>query len=112
MVAAINTLASTSSASVVEGKRISGRTLITPDIDTQKDMANRRLSHLHASLRVCLDETGHVESVLPVQSSGYANYDARLIGTIRTWVYSPLQVDGEARPFCTMVSFHFKGRLR
>ena len=59
------------------------------------------------SFRVCLDESGHVESVLPTTSTGYANYDRELMSTMQGWVYSPYTIDGVAVPVCTHVTFFY-----
>jgi hypothetical protein len=95
-------------AKAIEGKRISGNKLIRPDPQTSiaiKSSQRHRSSRVTGSFRVCLDETGHVESVLPLRSTGFANYDRELLAGMQQWIYSPYTVDGQPVPACTGVTF-------
>ena len=91
--------------SLLEGKRIAGPKQIWPDDATKTAIYKAHVSRVVGQLRVCIDETGHVESVLPMQSTGFADYDRRLIAGVRLWRYSPYQVDGAPVPVCTSVTF-------
>ena len=88
-----------------EAKRIAGERMIHPDIRTRKAMHAAHVSRAVGSFRLCLDETGHVESVLPVRSTGYADYDREIMAGIRTWLYAPFLVDDQPYPVCTAVTF-------
>jgi hypothetical protein len=91
---------------LVEGTRIAGNKLITPDDDTWAQVASRDLRRIQASFRVCLDEAGAVESVLPFRSSGFAAYDRKIMATIAsTWRYAPYKIDDVATAVCTAVTF-------
>jgi hypothetical protein len=92
-------------AKVVEAKRIEGERRILPDERTRSAMADAGISQVAGAFRVCLDETGHVESVLPLKSTGFATYDRELLAGINRWVYSPFVVNGEPAPVCTAVNF-------
>ncbi len=63
-----------------------------------------------AAFRVCFDEAGDVDSVLPITSTGFANYDLELMAAMRDWVYSPILLDGVAVPVCTGVTFIYRQR--
>jgi hypothetical protein len=91
----------------LEGKRISGTKVIRPDVETTAAIAKSHVDRVTGSFRVCLTESGHVESVLPTTSTGYANYDRKLMGTMQQWVYSPYTIDGVAVPVCTSVTFSY-----
>jgi len=90
---------------VIEAKRIEGERFIRPNDRVRTTMAQHSISKVVGAFRLCLDETGHVESVLPIKSTGFADYDRALEATIHTWVYSPFTVNGEANPVCTAVTF-------
>ena len=69
-----------------------------PDDVTKAAIHDARVSKIVTTFRLCLDDTGHVESVLPMRSRGFAAYDRRLIARMRTWVYSPYLVDDQPVP--------------
>lgn len=94
-------------AKTVDAKRIAGNKLILPDDGVKRAMAKRHDGSIVGAFRLCLDESGHVESVLPIRSTGYASYDRELMAGIWKWVYSPFLVDGVATPVCTAVTFHY-----
>jgi hypothetical protein len=94
-----------SSSKLIEGKRIAGVRNIPPtDLDRYaiQEAGNPTVT---GSFRVCIDDTGVVESVLPYRSTGLAGYDARIIATMMQWKYSPYMVDDQAVPVCTAVTF-------
>jgi hypothetical protein len=90
---------------LVEGKRIYGTKTIRPDTETAKAMYRAHRDRTKGTFRVCLDETGHVASVLPAASTGYANYDRELMAGMQQWIYSPFSIDGQPAPVCTAVTF-------
>jgi hypothetical protein len=91
-----------------EGKRIRGNRAITPDMPTKIAIRDARIRQVIGSFRICLDELGHVESVLPTRSTGFADYDRTLIAGMASWVYSPYLVDDQPVPVCTGVTFIYK----
>jgi hypothetical protein len=95
---------------MTEGRRISGEKMIAPD-DAIKTLIQRsRYDRVTGTFRVCLDEAGSVETIVPLRSTGYASYDRKITGGILTWKYSPYLVDGEAVPVCTAVTFIYSQR--
>jgi len=96
-------------ARLIEGKRISGEKTIVPDDQTKVEI-QKRTSRVTGSFRICLSETGAVESVLPLRSTGFAAYDRRIMGGVLAWVYSPYQVNDVAVPVCTRVTFIYHQR--
>lgn len=95
---------------VLEGKRIAGKKAIVPDDETKVAIETSRRHRLVGSFRVCIDESGHVESAVPMRSTGYASYDREILQGIGRWAYSPFQVDGQAVPVCTAVTFIYTQR--
>jgi hypothetical protein len=94
-------------AKSMKGRRISGAPYIAPDDDTKTAImrAPRWVQPIIGSFRVCLDETGRVESVLPMKSTGFPAYDQKLLTGIGLWRYSPYMVDDQPVPVCTAVTF-------
>lgn len=97
-------------ATVIEGKRVAGSKLLAPNDETKAAIRKSGRSQLRGTFRVCIDDTGKVESVLPVQSTGFASYDRTIIAGINLWVYSPFMVEGAAVPMCTSVTFIYQQR--
>ena len=97
-------LARGSKHALVEGK-IAGVKNIIPDDDTKRAIAASRVRRVTGAFRVCLDDTGRVESVLPTRSTGFAAYDRKLLAGIWQWAYSPYLVDITPVPVCTGVTF-------
>ncbi|HEX7699392.1 MAG TPA: hypothetical protein VF403_01640, partial [Kofleriaceae bacterium] len=95
---------------MTEGRRISGDKRIAPD-DAIKTLIERsRVDRIKGTFRVCIDESGSVETILPLRSTGYASYDRKITAGILTWKYAPYLVDGEAVPVCTGVTFIYSQR--
>jgi hypothetical protein len=92
---------------LMEGRRISGTRNIVPDDDTKMAIMRvpRWVQPLIGSFRVCLDESGRVESVLPMRSTGFPAYDHKLLTAMAQWRYSPYMVDDQPVPVCTAITF-------
>jgi len=43
-----------------------------------------------------------------VRSTGYSDYDDRLVEAIHGWRYRPYMINGTAQPFTGIVQFDFK----
>jgi hypothetical protein len=92
-------------ASLLEGKRIAGTKMIYPDDTTKLAIQKAGMTRVKGSFRVCIDESGAVESVLPIRSTGVAPYDRRIITAIHDWRYSPFMINNQPIAVCTMVRF-------
>jgi hypothetical protein len=90
---------------LTEGKRIFGNTLITPDDRTKVYIQRKGIPRITGSFRVCIDDTGHVESALPLRSTGFANYDRALLANMLRWIYAPYRVNDQPVPVCTAITF-------
>ena len=95
---------------LMEGRRIRGSRLITPDDRTKTAIRHAGGGRLIGTFRVCVDDQGTVESVLPLHSTGFASYDRKLLGNIQQWVYSPFLVDNQPVPVCIAVTFIYQQR--
>lgn len=95
------------SAKLLEGKRVAGTISIVPnDLDKLKLKGGE--ATLVGVFRVCIDDTGVVESVLPIQPTGLPDYDRKIVSTVHDWKYQPYFVDDQPVPVCTHVRFVYR----
>jgi hypothetical protein len=90
---------------LLEARRIGGPKNIFPDDATKVAIQESGVTRVAGTFRICIDETGHVESILPTRLTGFPAYDRTLIAGMQTWRYSPFLVDGQPTPVCTKVTF-------
>jgi hypothetical protein len=96
-----------SNSTLVEGKRISGTPQIFPNDLDKLRLQKSGNPPIAGVFRLCIDDTGAVESVLPIQLTGLAGYDQKIMSTMHDWKYAPYQIDGEAVPVCTQITFKY-----
>ena len=66
---------------------------------------------LVGAFKLCLATTGSVSSVTMLKSSGFPDYDAKILREMRTvWRYQPYTVDAKAVPVCTAVTFIYASK--
>lgn len=97
-------------ATRVEAQRIAGTMYVQPDDATKLQMARDQRRRARATVRMCLSARGEVASTRIVRSSGYPDYDARLLAAMQGWRYRPYLVNGQAAPVCTHVTFIYDQR--
>lgn len=89
----------------LEVNRIAGDKNIVPS-DSDKTMIARSSNHrLIGSFKVCIDTRGEIANVTMLKTTGVFGYDRRIERTIYSWRYRPFQIDGQAAPVCTAVTF-------
>lgn len=88
-------------------RRVVGDSLVVPDDEDRMHLHGKRVV---GSFKLCLDETGHYERGLLLQSTGVPGYDAKIARTMMQWVYQPYVVDGVAVPVCSTVTFIYSQR--
>lgn len=93
-----------------EGHRISGISKISPDDPTKTKIQKTKEQRVTAEFRICLDEAGAPESILPIKSSGFAEYDSKIVYFMNQWRYEPYAIDGVPTPVCTQVNFIYSQR--
>jgi TonB family protein len=93
---------------VVAGLRISGETQIHPPDSTKAMILHEGKPMVRGTVRLCLDRGGRVTLAQMVGTSGYKDYDARLVAGVRSWRYRPYTVNGKAMPACSVVNFQYK----
>ena len=90
---------------LLEGSRIAGERVILPDDKTKTAITASKRDKVIGSFKLCLDTTGAITSVVALKSSGFPDYDAKIIREMNKWTYRPYHVDGKAVPVCTAVTF-------
>ena len=103
-------------ANLLLGKRVAG-----DELDSITIREAQRLKKLGSrpgeastftELLLCVDETGKVDRVQLLRSSGLPSYDRRLLGAIATWRFAPLRSRGRPVPACASwligVSLHWR----
>jgi TonB family protein len=61
-------------------------------------------------VRFCMDARGRITSAAIQKSTGYPDYDARLVAGVRGWTYRPHTIGATPIPVCSTVSFRFAMR--
>jgi hypothetical protein len=105
------TFSGTKAPQKLETHRISGTRSIAPDDAIKTQIQKSHVDKVTGSFRVCLDETGSVESILPLRSTGYASYDRKITTGIQQWKYTPYLIDNLPAPVCTTVTFIYSQRV-
>jgi hypothetical protein len=85
---------------------------IRPEERDLQAMLRAGRSYVFATARICIDRAGVPTTVELVERSGFGGYDGKLISAMRTWRYSPVMRDGEARAACAPVAFMFHPSLQ
>ena len=90
----------------LEASRIAGEKNIIPDDNTKIEIQRSGKEKIVGSFKLCINTEGSINSVSQLKSSGFSQYDAKIIATIRgEWRYKPFMVNGKAAPVCTAVTF-------
>jgi hypothetical protein len=95
---------------IANGLRTSGNSQIHAPEQTRVTMLHEGKTQTIGVAKVCIGDDGGIDSVKLMKSTGYADYDAKLLGEMRGWRYTPYKVNGEAVPFCTAVTIVYKMR--
>ncbi len=96
---------------LIEGSRIEGDPQIAPPETVKQGMARSGLDSLTGAVKMCLDKRGSVSSLRMLRSTGFSDYDQRLLAGMRTWRYRPYKLDsGAAVSVCTVVTFIYRAQ--
>lgn len=87
--------------------RLSGNTLIVPDVLTKVEIARSHKDKVIGSFQLCIDTAGNVTTVMVLKSTGFPDFDNKIIGELQTWTYRPYLIDGKPAPVCTKVTFNY-----
>lgn len=88
-----------------EAQRLSGTQRIPPDPETEVEILRSGKARVIGSYKLCVSETGEVTSVRQLKSTGFLEYDAKLIREMQRWTFRPYQINGVDHPACTAYTF-------
>ncbi len=98
-------------ARMIEGSRIEGNPQISPPDTVKQAIARAGADSVKGMVKMCLDREGRVRSLNLLRSTGYAEYDQRLVAGMRGWRYHPYRLDsGAAVPVCTVITFIYRAQ--
>lgn len=92
------------------GDHVVGDRMVTPDDMDKTRIANARVSRILAALQYCIDESGRVDRVALLRSSGLRGYDAKLVKAVSGWAFKPYLDDGKPVAVCSSVRFIYSQR--
>lgn len=87
------------------GSSSASKASLQPPVHTQMLVERMHDGHVDATLRVCIDDKGTVESVDVVESSGISDYDKHLVEVASAWTYS--ESEGDA---CRLVTVEYEDK--
>jgi len=93
---------------VLKEYRISGEKDIEPPDEVKNLMVKQAETKTVATVKMCLNKGGSVESVRVLKSSGYKEYDDKIVRKMKQWKYRPFKVNEKAVPVCTSVTFIYR----
>lgn len=88
---------------IASGLRISGNDQIVAPDAVRLTMMHEGKQQVTAAVLLCIDTAGRVDQASVKRSTGYPEYDAKLLREMRSWRYRAYEVDGKATPACTSV---------
>jgi TonB family protein len=87
---------------VAAGLRTSGNEKIYPPDSVRVSMVHEGVDTLQGTIKLCVSETGVIDSLRVLKSTGYPSYDTELLRQMRSWQYRPYRVNGAPVPMCTV----------
>jgi hypothetical protein len=89
---------------------IGDRMVVPIDLD-KVQLSRSNISRLMGTFLVCANETGQVDHVETIRTTGLPKYDQRILAKTRAWRYAPMRTaDGTPAKACTMVTFIYTQR--
>jgi len=96
------------SATLREMHRIAGEEKIRPQSSVQNEMARQGQQSLSAVILLCVSKSGAVSKQRVLKSSGYLEYDAKLVNRVQKWRYEPYLANGHPIAICTQLRFDYR----
>jgi protein TonB len=92
---------------VTNSYQLSRRTRIRPAPETEVRMERDGVTGAACTIELCISADGRVESARLAKTSGYDDYDQKLLKTVRTWTYRPYLLAGTPARVSSAVAFEF-----
>jgi TonB family protein len=92
------------------GKLVEGELQFIPNENDKVKMLESGVSRVIATVAFCVSETGGVDRVRVMRSSGLPRYDKMLMAGVARWRYRPLQVADRKVRACSQQTFIYSQR--
>ncbi len=93
---------------VIKGYKTSGEDQIHPSTKIKSAINRSSSRKVHGIVYVCISTSGRVVSAKLSHSTGYGEYDAKLLAGVRRWIYRPYKISGKAIQVCTAINFIYR----
>lgn len=90
---------------MLKGYLIRGNTQIQASDADKVKIARQPDRRVVGVVKLCIDDGGAVTSSSLLKSTGFSNYDRRLVSGVRGWRYKPYRIGGKPAAVCTSVRF-------
>ena len=84
--------------------RISGNDQIAAPNSVRQQMMRIEKQKVIGTVKLCVGTDGRVDSAKIARSTGYDDYDDKLLSEMRAWKYQAYQHEGEPTRFCTYIT--------
>jgi hypothetical protein len=88
--------------------RTAGNDLVPPDRADRVELENAGGGSVVGAFTFCVDASGKVGKVKPLERTGLAGYDRKLEAALSGWAYKPFLIDGKASEVCSAVVFVYQ----
>jgi TonB family protein len=87
-----------------DASRVSGNSRIEAPQNVKIQMQRADVHRVLGTIKLCVNDRGSVTRASVAKSTGYDDYDDKLVSEMSDWRYQPLVRDGAKTPFCTFVT--------
>jgi len=84
---------------------VSGDKAVVPGDHTKVEIQSSGNARITGTFKLCADATGHVVSATAARSTGWPDYDLKIIRAVSRYAYEPFIADGRAIPVCSNITF-------
>lgn len=99
-------------ALAIEALRQDGTATIIPSTKTKQAMRRDARERIIGRYRLCMDRAGWVTEVTTLVSSGYSDYDAKVLAAAGKWRYRPYKQNGDRVAVCWPLKIVYRQKLR
>jgi hypothetical protein len=92
------------------GSLLAGSKMIAPRDSDKTRIHQLGITRVIGAVHYCVDETGHVNHVSLIRSTGIRDYDRRIVDGVRSWAYQPYLDEGKPVAVCSSVRFIYSQR--
>jgi cysteine-rich repeat protein len=91
----------------INDQRIAGDTQILPGRETLSSMVRNGVTRVSGIVGLCVATTGEVTEATTRKTTGYPEYDDKLVAGVHNWRYRPYVVNGSPVPVCSTIELTY-----